>query len=126
MSLIEDQQKGREEDGNRLAVRFFKEVLVPLALRERAAGKTFFPLRPDADAESYYVEPTHGVMSPSDFELLAAESIEDFINELAVLWVSEGHEELASMSPGLSELAKEVSGHEDQAADVSAFMYVMF
>ena len=120
MSLI------KEKDKDLLAVNFFKEVLIPLALRERSRGNSFFPLRADPQVESYYVEPTHSVMTASDFELPAAESIEAFINELAALWIAEGHKELVVMMPGLSELAAEICEQEKEEEDVSAFMYVMF
>ena len=128
MSLIKekDKESAEEKDKASLAVEFFKEVLVPLALRERAAGKSFFPLRADTQAESYYVEPTRSLMIASDFELRAADSITDFVQELAALWISEGNEELAAMSPRLIELAREMSEQEKQADDVSDFMYVMF
>jgi hypothetical protein len=108
------------------AAAFFREVLVPVALRERESGREFFALRPDAAAESYYVEPTKREMRPEDFELRAADSVEDFVRELAALWSSEGREELAAMAPRLAALAAEVRENEGQTDDVSPFMYVMF
>ena len=114
------------KDKELLAADFFNELLVPLALRERAADKSFFPLRAEAQAESYYVEPTRRVMTATDFELRAAASLADFVKELAALWASEGHEELAALAPRLFELAEEMGEQEKQAEDVSAFMYVMF
>ncbi|HEX8920765.1 MAG TPA: hypothetical protein VF766_04775 [Pyrinomonadaceae bacterium] len=114
------------KDKELLAADFFKEVLVPLALSERAEGKSFFPLCADPDVESYYVEPTRRMMKASDFELRAAESLADFIKELAALWASEGHEELVTLAPRLLELAEEMGEEEIETEDVSAFMYVMF
>jgi hypothetical protein len=119
---VEERDAGRD----RSAAAFFDEVLVPVALGERAQGREFFALRPDAEAESYYVEPTKRAMKPEDFELRAADSVEDFISELAALWLSEGREELASMAPRLAALASEVREDEEQSDDVSPFMYVMF
>jgi hypothetical protein len=124
--LTKERDKESLKEKESLAVEFFQEVLVPLALRERAAGKSFFPLRADPQAESYYAEPTRPLMVASDFELRAADSITDFVEELAALWISEGHEELAAMAPRLIELAREMSEQEKQAEDVSDFMYVMF
>jgi hypothetical protein len=89
-------------------------------------GREFFALRPDAAAESYYVEPTKRAMKPEDFELRASESIEAFVRELAALWSSEGREELAAMAPRLASLASELREDEQQSDDVSPFMYVMF
>jgi hypothetical protein len=119
---LEERDAGRD----RSAADFFNEVLVPIALGERERGREFFALRPDASAESYYVEPTNRAMRPEDFELRAADSVEDFISELAALWVSEGREELASMAPRLAALASELREDEEQPDDVSPFMYVMF
>ncbi|MFL6285131.1 MAG: hypothetical protein ACJ74Q_18470 [Pyrinomonadaceae bacterium] len=129
MSLTEarDEEKDRHaEERDRKAADFFREVLVPVALSERALGREFFALRPDAVAESYYVEPTKRAMSPEDFELRASESIEAFVRELAALWSSEGREELAAMAPRLASLASELREDEQQSDDVSPFMYVMF
>ena len=111
---------------DRSAAAFFREVLVPAALRERASGREFFALRPDASVQSYYVEPTTREMRPEDFELRACESVEDFVRELAALWASEGREELAALAPRLAALAREVREDEEQPDDVSPFMYVMF
>ena len=119
---VEERDAGKD----RCASDFFNEVLVPVALGERAQGREFFALRPDEETESYYVEPTKRAMKPEDFELRAADSVEDFISELAALWASEGREELASMAPRLAALASEVREDEEQPDDVSPFMYVMF
>ena len=108
------------------AAEFFREVLTPAALRERAEGREFFALRPDAAAESYYVEPTRRAMTSADFELRAAESAAEFIGELAALWAAEGRDDLAAMCGRLGELAAEFGGEEEQGEDVSPFMYVMF
>lgn len=116
-----------EREPEELAASFFEEVLVPAALAERACGKSFFPLRPDPSAESYYVEPARRMMAAADFELRAGESLDSFIAELAALWASEGHAELAALSRRLLDLAT-ATGEPEGAADedVSAFMYVMF
>jgi hypothetical protein len=119
---VEERDAGRD----RSAAAFFDEVLVPVALVERERGRAFFALRPDASAESYYVEPTKRAMKPEDFELRAADSVEEFVRELAALWASEGREELASMAPRLAALASELREDEEQTDDVSPFMYVMF
>jgi hypothetical protein len=126
MSLTEARDEERDADRDRSAIAFFREVLVPAALRERASGREFFALRPDASSESYYVEPTKREMKPEDFELRASESIEAFVRELAALWSSEGREDLAAMAPRLASLASELREDEEQSDDVSPFMYVMF
>jgi hypothetical protein len=126
MSSTEVREEERDARKDRLAADFFREVLVPVALKERESGREFFALRPEASAESYYVEPTKREMRPEDFELRAGESVGDFVRELAALWASEGREELASMAPRLAALGLEVCDDEEQPDDVSPFMYVMF
>jgi hypothetical protein len=138
MSLISEKDKkvGRgEESGkvldgesrrDRRAAEFFREVLTPAALRERAGGREFFALRPEAAAESYFVEPTRRAMTKDDFELRAAESVAEFVGALAALWAAEGRDELAAMCGRLGELASEFGGEEEQGEDVSPFVYVMF
>ena len=126
MSSTEVRGEERDAAKDRSAADFFREVLVPVALRERESGREFFALRPDAGAESYFVEPTKSVMRPEDFELRAGESVEEFVRELAALWVSEGREDLAEMAPRLAALAAEARDDDEQPDDVSPFMYVMF
>ena len=126
MNSTEVRDEERDRSGDRAAADFFREALVPAALRERASGREFFALRPDAGAESYYVEPAKREMRPEDFELRAGESAEDFVRELSALWSSEGREELAAMGQRLAALASEVREDEERRDDVSPFMYVMF
>lgn len=126
MSLTEVREEERDARKDQRAADFFREVLVPVALKERESGREFFALRPEAEAESYFVEPTKREMRPEDFELRACESVEEFVRELAALWASEGREGLASMAPRLAALASEVREDEEQPDDVSPFMYVMF
>jgi hypothetical protein len=126
MSSTKARDEERDSAKDESAAAFFREVLVPVAQRERETGREFFALRPDEAAESYYVEPTKRETRPEDFELRASDSAEDFVRELAALWVSEGREELASMAPRLAALAAEVREDEEQRDDVSPFMYVMF
>ena len=109
------------------ALDFFDEEIAPLAERERAEGKWFFPLGFDTEAETYFLTPARNVMEPHDFELRATESPEKFVEELAALWTREGHSELAAMAPRLAELAREMAAREQpEAEDLSPFMYAMF
>ena len=106
---------------------FFEDVIVPLAERVRAAGKSYFPRGPEPELETYFVEPTRKVMTPADFELRATESTEAFLGELTALWRQEGHEELTGMIPRLGELAREIpQPNEAEQEDLSPFMYAMF
>jgi hypothetical protein len=117
----------KSEEQNRAAVKFFDEVIAPLAERVRAEGISYFPLGSEPELETYFVEPSRKVMAPGDFELRATESAEAFISELAAFWQREGHEELAEMAPQLAELAREIpQSNESEQNDLSPFMYVMF
>jgi hypothetical protein len=110
-----------------MTTEFFDEVIVPLAERARAEGISYFPRGPEPELETYFVEPSRKVMTPTDFELRAVESPEVFISELAALWRQEGHEELTEMAPRLAELALKIpQPDEAEQEDLSPFMYVMF
>ena len=117
----------KTEEQTEPAVAFFEEVIGPLAEQRCAAGKSFFPPGPDAEAETYFVEPSRSVMRPADFELGATESTETFVEELSALWIREGNEDLAAMTARLTQLASELATREQpEAEDLSPFMYVMF
>ena len=115
------------EEQTQPAVTFFDEVIKPLAERARAEGKSFFPLGPDPEASTYFMEAPRRSMRPEDFELRAAESPEQFVAELASLWTHEGNDELAAMAPRLAELASAMAAQEQpEAEDLSPFIYAMF
>lgn len=115
------------EEQTQPVIAFFDEMIKPLAERARAEGKSFFPLGPDPQAPTYFVEPQRKVMRPDDFELRAAESPEQFVEELAALWMYEGNGELAAMVPRLAELASAMAAQEQpDAEDLPPFIYAMF
>jgi hypothetical protein len=115
-----------KKDESVTAVNFFREVLVPTAEALRSEGKSFFPLQADPLAESYFVEPTRRVMTHADFELRAAESLEDFVKELAALWTAEGHDELAAMAPRLLEIFVQEREQPLDEDELSPFLYAMY
>ena len=115
------------KEQSQLAFDFFDEVIGPIAERERAAGKSFFPLGFEPEAETYFSTPARKVMTAGDFELRAADSLENFVAELSALWTQEGNEELAVMAPRLFELAREMASRpQPEAEELSPFMYAMF
>lgn len=115
------------KEQSQLAFDFFDEVIGPIAQRERAAGKSFFPLGFDPEAETYFSTPVRKVMKREDFELRAADSLEKFVAELCALWTQEGNEELAAMAPRLLELARQMASRpQPEAEELSPFMYAMF
>jgi hypothetical protein len=107
----------KTEEQTEPAVTFFEEVIVPVAEQRRAEGKSFFLLGPDAEAETYFVEPSRSVMRPADFELGATESTQSFVEELSARWIQEGNEELAAMAPRLAELASEFAAQDEPAEE---------
>jgi hypothetical protein len=126
MSLTEIPEGEKDRSKDERAAAFFREVLVPIALRERGSGRAFFAPRPDAATQSYYVEPTRRDMRPEDFELQACDSAEAFVRELAAVWSSAGREDLAAMAPRLAALATAMRESEEWTGDVSPFTYTMF
>ena len=105
-------------DRERLAV-FFREQLVPLAQRFRNRGVSFFPLGPEPEAESWYVdvpagEPEFVELEPADYEPLLRE-----------LWEQQELPELAAMTGAFIRLASTLETDVEQTADVSPTIYVM-
>jgi hypothetical protein len=105
----------------------FVKVLVPLAEALRAKGKTFFALRPEPGATSYFAPAARPVMTAADFELAALESPARFVAELARLWKEEGNPELATLAAELEAIAKELDAEPRTESDsVAPFVYTMF
>jgi hypothetical protein len=100
--------------------RFFDKKLVPLAEKLRTRGVRFFPMGPDAQADSYYVAPRRG----PEFTLL--EGPEDCEKALHDLWDGQKIPELALLAAPLLELARQVEIREEETGEISPFVYVMY
>ena len=110
MSWIED----------RRLERFFRRLLVPAATALRERGVRFFPSGPEAEQESWYSE------VPADepeFGEIDAEQIGEI---LSAHWQEQGLPELAELGVPLQRLARQLKGSEEESADVSPFVYVMY
>ena len=110
----------------RAVERFFRREMMVLAERMKREGREFFPVTPSAEAETYYMDRDRRTLSPEDFEGLGCESSAEFADRLLLLWRSQGLEELESLIPTLSKLAGGLYQVEEQQAEVSPFVYVMY
>jgi len=111
MTSTEDRRLGR----------FFDKRLVPLAERLRASDTRFFPLGPDAEAESYYLPASRG--EPKFIELEGPAACEKALREI---WEGQRMPELAALAEPLMALAQRLEIREDEWGEISPFVYVMY
>jgi hypothetical protein len=107
MSSTEDERRARA---------FFREKLLPAAAALRERGVAFFPLGPD-DADSWFEAP------PAGDPFLTLGDLETALREH---WEAEGLPELAALARSLADLADALEIREQDSADVSPFVYVMY
>ena len=98
---------------------FFREKLVPAAMKLRERGVDLFPTGPDPDAESWW-EPGP---TEEEFVELSPEQVEA---ALAARWLAADLPELAALAGPLMELARELEITEEPSSEVSPFVYVMY
>lgn len=100
--------------------RFFQEELVRAADELRRRGVSLFPLRPEPEQATWYVP---GPAGEPEFVELEAEDCEQKLRDH---WQAQGLPELARLAGPILELARSLELDEEQAADVSPFVYVMY
>ncbi len=100
--------------------RFFTKKLVPVAEKLRGRGVRLLSVAPHHKAESWYEDGTHG--EPDFAEIDPA----DCARMLRDMWERQDLPELAALAADLMRLAREIEFDEEQAADVSPFLYVMY
>lgn len=118
-----------EGDFEKLAGSFFDQVIEPLAWAKRTSFETgYFPLGPDADAQTYFEEPTPlRRMTPADFEFAGSGSAAGLIAELSRYWAREGETALAATSPRLLQIADALKRRNSKPnGDVDIFCYTLF
>ena len=103
-------------DDERLARRFFNDELLPAAERLRERGVSFLPLGPDDEASWFEPAP-----DGDDFT-----EIGDLETVLRDHWEAQGLSELASLAHALANLADALEIREQDSAEVSPFVYVMY
>jgi len=92
-------------------------------------GVSFFPLRADPDANTYYVGQHKTTMLREDFEIEGCNSVDKLEQALVELWISQGYSQLTVLAPTLCKLAELchlVEVEEEQKWEVSPEMYVLF
>ena len=99
--------------------RFFRKRLLGAAEKLRARGVSFFPLGPEPEAETWY----HGPPAEPKFTSLNVEECEAALREL---WQGQDLPELADLAGEMMNLAQHLEVQEEESADVSPFVYVMY
>jgi len=98
---------------------FFRARLLPAAEKLRSRGISFFPLGPEPELDTWYSGPP----TEPRFTTLEVDECETAIREL---WQSQHLPELAELAGELMKLAEKLEVQEDEDADVSPFVYVMY
>src|SRR3989442_2958936 len=94
--------------------KFFVDELMPLAKKLRGEGKTFFPVKGDTSAKTYYIKRDRTTMAPEDFEVVGCDAVENFEGAIVDLWRSQGYPELTGLAPTLSRLAESLYHVKEQ------------
>lgn len=100
--------------------RFYRQHLVPAAEQLRARGVSFFPLGPEPGQGTWYAS------APTDEPEFTEVEADQCERELRESWEAQGLPELAALAVRLMELAGELEMDEEQSAEVSPFVYVMY
>ena len=116
----------RDEAARRALGSFFDEKLMPLSMKLRDQGVTLFAPGPDPTRESYFVTRPQPAMTREEFESPSCEDFDDFARRLESMWKSRGREDLAALSGDLAQLARLAYTLDEESAEVSPFVYVMF
>lgn len=103
----------------RQIAQLFEKGLVPAAQKLRERGVRFFPLGPEPEKASWYVDPPSG---PDFFELEPEQCGE----KLRSLWQAQQLPELVALVDPLIELSSRLDVAEEQTPDISPFVYVMY
>jgi hypothetical protein len=106
-------------DGDDPLRRFYAELVVPTAESLRAGGVSFFNLRPDPSAATYY-EPRGRA------EYIFEAYGDDVERALEKQLADHPGADLSGMAKDLVELARELHKPDEDDGDVSAFLYPMF
>jgi hypothetical protein len=100
--------------------RFYRDELCAAASALAQRGVQLFPLGAEPARARYYVPADASAPELIAFESGALEAT------LRAHWEAQGLPELARLAPKLAALARELELSEEQSADVSPFVYVMY
>lgn len=115
-----------DEKQQREIKRFFDEQLLPLAAQLKSRGVSLLDPGPQPDAASYYIARQQRSMSPADFENGGLTSPEKAGAEMRQVWSSAAGHPLAPLADPVARLAGELRQNQEQASDVSSFIYAMY
>lgn len=101
--------------------RFYEDRVVPVAERLAARGVRFIPMGPDPDEDTWYEDaPTEPP------ELMPLGDQVECLLRLKDLWQRQGLPELAELVEPLVRLAEQLQPPEEQPAEISQYVYVMY
>ena len=103
--------------------RFFEDQLLPRAEALRRRGVSLFPLGPDGSVAEKGTSGWHG---PPTWPDLSTAEPGDLARQLDALWRARDLPELEGLAEQLAELADELEQGEDQSADLSPYVYIMY
>jgi len=106
--------------------RFFTDELLPLAAQLKRQGVRLLEEAADPAAPSYFQRRRRRAMTKSDFESGGSAVLEAVGADFARLWSAESGARLAPLAKGTAQLARELRSIEEQSAEVSNFVYVMY
>ncbi len=106
--------------------RFFDGALMPASDAVRKRKGALFESGFDPGLSSYYVERSNRTMTREQFEIAGLENPEQLGRALGEFWKERRMPELLALAAGLSELAGDLREVEEEADEVSPFIYVMF
>src|SRR5262245_18441206 len=129
-AMTDDKARQRE----RAALeRFFERELMPLAQDLKAKGTLLLDGALAPQASSYYLDrtPQPGAQAPAQvlaqvLEWGGADSVEDLERQLVRLWRDPASPPLAPLAPSIAKLAELLRRDEEQSAQGSEFVYVMY
>jgi len=98
---------------------YWEQEICRVADSLRARGVTFFAMGPTA-ADSWYTA------VPADLPEFVEVEAETAERDLRAMWEAQGLPELAGLAEGLMRLASELQQDEEQSAELSPFVYVMY
>lgn len=106
--------------------RLYSEELLPLAARLKSGSVKLLETQLEKNASSYFVRRENAGMRKVDFEKGGCASPDNVEADLANLWNRGNDGSLTTLAPGMAALARTLRQVEEQAGDVSNFIYVMY
>jgi hypothetical protein len=100
--------------------RFYANELIAVAEKLRSSGYEGISLGRDENVGTWYVD------VDAESAVFIEVEVEQVTARLRGIWEGEDLQELAALSASLVEVARDLRTDEDESADISPFMYVMY